>query len=364
MVLSNRRKASEPTLKHVVRPVLMKGQLLYQVASYTQQQVFHKNLEASELLELFSKLQEEKTYKQLDVFTKTKEFTFLFNKKGAFNVTSRSMTKAPVVRDLSHNQKKAYIFQEGQPIPFLVELGIMTPSGQVVAKRYDKFKQINRFIEMVEDVLPTFEGSDEISIIDFGCGKSYLTFAMYYYLVEMKYFKLKVIGLDLKEDVIKWCNQLAKTLGYGGLQFEMGDIGEYTQTQNVDFVVSLHACDTATDLAMQKAVAWGAKVIMSVPCCQHELNAKINCPPLDEFLQYGIIKERMSALMTDAIRANWLKLQGYKVQILEFIDLEHTPKNLMIRGIKLTDAPQNTSKQLQKFQEIQDFIGTDLTIQM
>ena len=211
---------------------------------------------------------------------------------------------------------------------------MQTPDGKVTKARYDKFRQINRYLEFIEDVLEELPKDRCIRIIDFGCGKSYLTFAMYYYLHEMQKRNIEVTGLDLKTDVINHCNALAKELHYDGLHFEHGDISTYEGTDSVDMVVTLHACDTATDYALEKAVKWGARVIMAVPCCQHEINSQICCDMLRPVLKYGLIKERMSALITDSLRADLLEQMGYNTQILEFIDMEHTPKNLLIRAVK------------------------------
>ena len=242
---------------------------------------------------------------------------------------------------LAHDKVKQYILKEGCPIDFLVGLGVQTPDGRVTKAKYDKFRQINRYLEFIEDVLEALPENRTIRIIDFGCGKSYLTFAMYYYLHELKQRDIQVTGLDLKADVITHCNQLAKDCGYDKLHFERGDIATYTGADQVDMVVTLHACDTATDFALEKAVKWGAKVIMAVPCCQHEINRQITCEELKPLLRYGLIKERMSALITDAVRANLLEKQGYDTQILEFIDMEHTPKNLLIRAVKRKNTRMN-----------------------
>ncbi len=233
-----------------------------------------------------------------------------------------------------HNRKKNYILAEGVPVPFLVDLGVMTPEGKVIHSRYDKFRQINRFLEFIEDILPELPEGRELSVIDFGCGKSYLTFAMYYYLHELKNYPLRVTGLDLKTDVIRHCNSLAVRYGYAGLHFLQGDIASYEGACEVDMVVTLHACDTATDAALKKAVDWNARVILSVPCCQHELNRTIQNDMLAPVLRYGLIRERMAALITDGLRADLLEQLGYKVQVLEFIDMEHTPKNILIRAVR------------------------------
>ena len=230
---------------------------------------------------------------------------------------------------------------------FLIDLGVMTKEGKIVNSKYDKFRQINRFLELINDVLPELDKNRELTIIDFGCGKSYLTFAMYYFLKELNGYDIRIIGLDLKEDVIENCNQLAKKYGYEKLEFIRGDIADFTGTDKADMVVTLHACDTATDFALEKAVKWGAKIIMSVPCCQHEVNAQIKSAALNSILKYGILKERFSAIVTDALRAEILENNGYETQILEFIDMEHTPKNLLIRGVKTGKKNSNTGyKQL------------------
>jgi len=237
-------------------------------------------------------------------------------------------------RDLSHNRAKQYILPEGEPVDFLVGLGVQSSDGHIAKARYDKFRQINRYLEFIEDILDKLPDNRTIRIIDFGCGKSYLTFAMYYYLHKKQGRDIQVTGLDLKTDVIKHCNELARKLGYDKLTFEQGDISSYQGADKVDMVVSLHACDKATDYALEKAVKWGASVILAVPCCQHELNQQIHCDTLQPVLKYGLIKERMAALVTDALRANLLEQSGYDTQIVEFIDMEHTPKNLMIRAVK------------------------------
>lgn len=244
---------------------------------------------------------------------------------------------------LSHDRSKQYILKEGEPVDFLVDLGVQTPDGRVVKARYDKFRQINRYLEFIEDILDKLPENRTIRIIDFGCGKSYLTFAMYYYLKIMQGRDIAVTGLDLKEDVIRRCNALAEKLGYERLHFEQGDISSFQGEEKVDMVVSLHACDKATDYALEKAVKWGAEVILAVPCCQHELNGQIHCDILQPVLKYGVIRERMAALITDALRADLLEEHGYSVQILEFIDMEHTPKNLMIRTVKRKGMRPKTS---------------------
>lgn len=336
-VLSN-TKDGERGSKVKIRPVLIKGELFFQETLYRGTQVFHENFNKEEMT---ARIEDylQNLFKQGEFKAKAMESVVLVSKKGKITVKSkrRQADTAEVERNeeaLSHNRTKQYILQEGKPVDFLVGLGVQTPDGRIAKARYDKFRQINRYLEFIEDVLDELPKDRTIRIIDFGCGKSYLTFAMYYYLHELQHRNIEVTGLDLKTDVIKHCNQLAEKLNYDCLHFERGDISTYEGTDSVDMVVSLHACDTATDYALEKAVKWGAKVIMAVPCCQHEVNKQISCDTLKPILKYGLIKERVSALVTDALRADILERCGYETQILEFIDMEHTPKNLLIRGVK------------------------------
>lgn len=257
---------------------------------------------------------------------------------------------------LEHNRKKQYLLPEGTAVPFLVDLGVMTKEGAIVHSRYDKYRQINRFLEFIEDILPQLNKNKENVIIDFGYGKSYLTFAMYYYLKEVKGYPVRIIGLDLKEDVIRHCSDLAVRYGYEKLSFTCGDIASYEGVDHVDMVVTLHACDLATDYALEKAVGWGAKVILSVPCCQHELNRQIHNPVLQPVLEYGLLKERMAALYTDGIRAKVLEYRGYNTQILEFIDMEHTPKNILLRAVLRKEGDAEGEKKKETGEQIRELI--------
>lgn len=331
IIISNKRHAGVGK-KVVVRPFAEKGNILFQMTNYDNNQVFHKNSNRDEAIVHIIELLK-KDYKQIEIFTENRQVTALVSKKGKASIKQREVDGVKKV-DLLHNRKKQYVLSGEEVIPFLVELGVQTKEGKIVDKKYKKFRQINRFLEFVRDVLPELPTDRQITILDFGCGKSYLTFAMYYYLKIVKGYAVRMIGLDLKKDVIAHCNELAARFGYHDLTFLEGDISSYNGVDSVDMVVTLHACDTATDFALDKAVRWGAKVILSVPCCQHEFNRQIQSNLLQPILKYGIVKERMSALMTDALRANLLEQHGYDVQILEFIDMEHTPKNLLIRAVK------------------------------
>lgn len=329
-VLSNPRVKGGVT-KVKVRPLMKKDTLFFQIETFRNNQAFHQNLDPKEACEEILRLMEE--LKQMQLETKKNLYTVLVSKKGTVTIKKKAQTGCVKEVDLSHNRKKRYLLEEGMQVPFLQDPGVMTKEGKIVHSRFDKFRQINRFLEFIEDILPELEKDREITILDFGCGKSYLTFAMYYYLKELKGYDVNIIGLDLKEDVIKKCKGLAGKYGYDKLHFLHGDIADYAGVQKVDMVV-LHACDKATDYALAKAVEWDAQVILSVPCCQHELNSQIHNELLEPVLKYGILKERISALLTDGIRAELLESQGYSTQILEFIDMEHTPKNLLIRAVK------------------------------
>ena len=344
-----KKKNEELPVKIKVRPVAMKDKIEYQVSEFIGRKVFHKNYKKDELKKKITDWMQE-DYKQAQ-FTMTDATAQILSGKHSQTVKYKKCKEVRVQRDLSHNRTKRYILPEGTPVGFLIDLGVMTKEGKIVRQKYDKYRQINRFLEFVEDILPQLSKEREQTIIDFGCGKSYLTFAMYYYLKELKGYDIRIIGLDLKEDVIAHCNELKDKYGYGKLSFLVGDIASYTDVDAVDMVVTLHACDTATDYALAKAVQWGAKVILSVPCCQHEANRMMENELLQPVLQYGILKERMAAIMTDAVRANLLTAKGYDTQIMEFIDMEHTPKNLLIRAVYTGKDSENAAEALKNMEE-------------
>lgn len=334
IIISNPRN-KEGAFKIKIRPVMVKGDICFQETISKGTQVFHENHEKDEMLsKILSYVEEE--FKQLEAESMDGKLSALISKKGKITIKyqknrSRQTMDKP---DMSHNRTKNYILEEGTIIPFMVDLGIQTKEGKIVHSKYDKFKQINRYLEFVEDILPTLYKKEPVHIIDFGCGKSYLTFALYYYLHELKGIEVCITGLDLKKDVIEKCNLLAHKYEYKNLHFYQGDISTFQGAKEVDMVVTLHACDTATDYAIKKAVDWKAKVIFTVPCCQHEVNGQIENEMLEPILKYGLLKERMAALITDGIRANLLEEAGYDTQVLEFIDMEHTPKNILIRAVK------------------------------
>ena len=344
VTISNPEK-TETLTKIKIRQMELKGKIQFQIEEFTKTQAFHKNVTSEELKELFPAYFENR-FRQAQLHLQGEDVQILVSKKGAVSILrKKAKAEAAPKLPLSHNRTKNYILNEGTAVPFLVELGVMTKDGAVTKAKYDKFRQINRFLEFVQDILPALPKDRTITILDFGCGKSYLTFAIYHFLKVLHGRDVRIIGLDLKKDVIANCNRLAENLGYSELTFLHGDIADYEGMNQVDMVVTLHACDTATDFALAKAIGWDASVILSVPCCQHELNKQIKNEELSPLLKYGLIKERTAALFTDAIRGNLLEAAGYQTQILEFIDMEHTPKNILLRAVR----KQKTSEE--KLQE-------------
>lgn len=323
----------------------------YHISRYSQKQAFHQNIAADELEQALITELSSHTYRQANAFAADGEHIIMLNKgydEATYMLKPLTPT-APKPPEQAHNRKKQYILSEDEPIPALIDMGVFTKDGRIAAPMRDKFVQINRFLEIVRDAINEDgylerKNAEPLRVIDFGCGKSYLTFVLYHYLVNILGIRVNMTGLDLKADVIAKCADAAKRYGYDSLKFERGDIAEYDANAPADMVVTLHACDTATDYALHNAVCRGARMILSVPCCQHELNGQIASDRLKLITRYGIIKERFAALMTDAIRANLLESRGYKTQVLEFVDLSHTPKNLLIRAIKKRPALDNTGR--------------------
>lgn len=355
-IISNPR-SKEGVLKIKVRLVEMKGQIFYQFESFTKTQAFHENLQKEDVVEKLIQYMQE--FRQLQIATVKENHTVLISKKGKVTIQKKKNKECRKVTPMSHNRTKRYILQEGMQVPFLQDLGVMTAEGKVVKSHFDKFRQINRFLEFIEDILPRLDKERELTILDFGCGKSYLTFAMYYYLHELKKYDIQVIGLDLKKDVIEHCNKLAVKYGYEKLTFLVGDIADYEGVSKVDMVVTLHACNTATDYALAKAVGWDAEVILSVPCCQHELNGQIYADELAPVMDYGLLKERFAALVTDGLRAKYLEASGYETQVLEFIDMEHTPKNILLRAVKTGKKNKQAEIEIEK---CKDFLHAEPTL--
>jgi SAM-dependent methyltransferase len=236
----------------------------------------------------------------------------------------------------------------------------MTPDGKVRSSRYDKFRQVNRFLELVDDVVPSLRTDGTLRVVDFGCGKSYLTFAIHHLLTELRGRDVEIMGLDLRDDVIDACSALAARSGTRGLRFEQGDIAGFDARGRIDLVVSLHACDTATDEALAQAIRWQAQVILAVPCCQKEAYRQIRSSLFGPVLRHGLAKERLAALVTDTLRAQLLELSGYRTQLVEFVSLEHTAKNVLIRAVKGAPAGAETRR---SYEELRDALGLDLTLE-
>ena len=381
-------KNKDGVQKVKVRPILKKDVLYFQLESFRNNQAFHENVEEKKACEILLKYME--NMRQMQMETQRAAYTILVSKKGKVTIKSKMKKGEKKQINMSHDRKKKYVLEEGVPVPFLQDLGVMTQDGKIVRTKMDKFRQINRFLEFVEDILPQLDKDRELTLLDFGCGKSYLTFAMYYYLHELKGYDIRIIGLDLKTDVILHCNELAKKYGYEKLTFLVGDIADYEGVDQVDMVVTLHACDTATDYALAKAVGWNAKVILSVPCCQHEVNkqlekqrnlhsgkmkSKTEVMEVSEMLgdqlvsmedvlgpimDYGLLRERFAALVTDGLRAKRLESEGYETQVLEFIDMEHTPKNILLRAVKKGSPAAKSRKEAEgceRFLKIQPTLG-------
>ena len=320
----------------------------YQIEKFTDKQVFHENIEKDQLedkmLEFIS------SYKQLSAWSSTNNFDLKISKKGKVFLGKKKSDNSNLINK-SHNKEKNYILKEGMIIQSLIDLGVFTKEGKVVKSKYDKYKQINRFVEIIDDEIKKND-QKELTILDFGCGKSYLTFVLYYYFVEIKKINVKMIGLDLKKDVIKKCNEIAERYGYENLHFELGDINGFKYNNKVDMVITLHACDTATDYALYNAIKWNSKMIFSVPCCQHEFNHQMKAESLSILTKYGIVQERVAALMTDAARANLLEVVGYKTQLLEFIDISHSPKNILIRASKGNVSKDKKDRSLREVNDL------------
>lgn len=359
IVISNKKDKENKYNKININFKESKNKKYYQVEKYTDKQVFHENIEIEDLRDYLLDYMEN-SYKQLAAWSENNTFDLKISKKGKVFLGKKNANNSNLINK-DHNKKKNYILEEGMIIEPLIDLGVFTKEGKVVKSKYDKYKQINRFVEIIDDEIKKNDYK-ELTILDFGCGKSYLTFILYYYFVEIKKINVKMIGLDLKEDVIKKCNEVAKRYKYDNLHFELGDINGYKYNNKVDMVITLHACDTATDYALYNAVKWNAKMIFSVPCCQHELNHQMKPENLNILTRYGIVQERVAALMTDAVRGNLLEAVGYKTQLLEFIDIAHSPKNILIRASKSNISKQKIDKSLTEVEKLREEFNFNPTL--
>ena len=352
IVISNKVKKDEKYNKIAINLKENNKNKFYQIEKFTDKQVFHENIKINEISDKVGELIFG-NYKQMTAWSNNEIFDLKISKKGKIFLGKKKNDNSKIVAK-GHNKEKNYILKEGMIIEPLIDLGVFTKEGKVVNSKYDKYKQINRFIEIIDDEIKK-NNYKELTILDFGCRKSYLTFVLYYYFVKIKNINVKMIGLDLKEDVIKKCNDIAKRYNYENLHFELGDINGFKYNNKVDMVITLHACDTATDYALYNAIKWNSKMIFSVPCCQHEFNSQMKANELSILTKYGIVQERVAALMTDSVRANLLECMGYKTQLLEFIDIAHSPKNILIRASKNNISKEKKEKSLN---EVNNLIRT------
>lgn len=352
-----------------IKPFKSKEQILYQISFVENKKAIHQNFSKEEIILELKKYLEQ--FKQINIFSDIEEFQILRNSNGNEKIIKKEKEKKEIIIR-EHNKKKEYVIEEGEKCDFLIHLGVMDKNGKVFQKKYDKFRQINRYLEFISDIVKEFPTDRKLKIVDFGSGKAYLTFALYYYLVKKLKMDIEIYGVDIKEDVIEFCNKTSEELNYEGLKFVYGDIKSFDILKNADFVVTLHACDTATDDAIIQALKWNAKVIMCVPCCQHELFGKIQNNVMTPILKHGIVKEKLSSIITDSLRGNILEIMGYSVQLLEFIDMEHTPKNILIRAVKKKDRNSNAIAEYLEFKNfwkiepyiekaLKDEIGFDIT---
>lgn len=359
MILSDKRKKSGEISKVLFRPVQLQGQLKYQVEYTYSNKVTHQNLQDREAIEKAFALYIN-DFKQINIFTTDGDIQILASKPEKPRILKKNPSKKTI--DYTHNKTKKHVIPEGKPCDFLMYLGVMDDQYKIVPRYYNKYRQINRYLEIIEDVFPYLPQEKTLKIIDFGCGKAYLTFAVYYYLKVLKNRDVEIIGLDLKSDVIDFCNGVAKALGYHQLTFLNGDIVDYTDDY-ADMVITLHACDTATDYALINAVSWNTKVILSVPCCQHELFKQLQEPIHNPILKYGILKDRLTEYLTDGLRGLKLESKGYATSMIEFTSLEHTARNIMIKAIKTRSINDAKSvKALMDYETLRDFYNVKPTI--
>lgn len=352
--ISQPRAKSNEIKRIKLKPIEIKNTYHIQLEYQYERILKHENVQLDEFANTLDELLEQ--FRQIHADFVTEKVQVQLSKKNKVMWKSEKAAATKTV-NLSHNRKKNYLLDENTPYPFLIRLGVQTEEGKVKKQKYDKFKQINRFIEFIDDTLAHLPKDKPVRILDFGSGKSYLTFALYHYLKIEKGLDIRVTGLDLKKEVIEECAKIADDLGYEQLEFLVGDINDYNDESAVDMVVTLHACDVATDLALSRAVKWGASVILSVPCCQHELNRQLDAPGLDIMLKHGLIKERFAALATDSIRAEILNMVGYEAQLVEFIDIENTPKNILIRAYK--NGKKVTAEQMESYKQFKQMLNAE-----
>lgn len=361
IIFAGKRKKSIEYKKITLRPVTIKGEYMFQAEFHYDKKVTHENIPYYEAVS-FAERTVAEDFKQVNILTESEDIQILASKPDRPKITRHAASRS--AGELSHDRRKQYILEDGVPCDFLIELGVMSPEGRVFKKHYSKFRQINRYLEIADSCFEYLPDSGRLRIIDFGCGKSYLTFALYHYLRLVKQRDVEIIGLDLKKDVIDFCSRTARKLGYDELKFLTGDIADY-ESDGADMVVTLHACDTATDFALINAVKWHSRVILSVPCCQHELFSQIKSEVNEPMLKHGIIKDKFNELLTDGLRGLKLEAAGYEVAMTEFTSLEHTAKNIMIKAV-MPDRPDRTAmkKADDEYRALKDFYHVSPTIDM
>jgi len=351
--------------KVIIKPIILKSTKNIQIESFKDNKAFHKNIDLNNLQELEDNLKEYiDNFKQILLQIEGTDISFIRKKE---NFSRKEKESNLVKTSNEHNKKKQYILNEGDKIDFLIELGLMSVEGKILKSSFNKFKQINKYLEFIDDVIEELKAkkliTNHINVLDFGCGKSYLTFALYYYLKNYrKDLTFSIVGLDLKKDVIEFCNKLAKKLNYENLEFLNGNIKDYNKSKEVDLVFSLHACNNATDYSLEKALSLDAKAILAVPCCHHEFFEKIQKNKNSEFYDTlkimadnGVVLDKFATLATDSFRSLSLELCGYKTKMIEFIDMEHTPKNILIKAIKSKSS--NLKEKLTEYNKLKEFLG-------
>jgi len=351
--------------KVIIKPIILKSAKNIQIESFKDNKAFHKNIDLNNLQELEDNLKEYiDNFKQILLQIEGSDISFIRKKE---NFSRKEKESNLIKTSNEHNKKKQYILNEGDKIDFLIELGLMSVEGKILKSSFNKFKQINKYLEFIDDVIEELKAkkliTNHINVLDFGCGKSYLTFALYYYLKNYrKDLTFSIVGLDLKKDVIEFCNKLAKKLNYENLEFLNGNIKDYDKSKEVDLVFSLHACNNATDYSLEKALSLDAKAILAVPCCHHEFFEKIQKNKNSEFYNTlkimadnGVVLDKFATLATDSFRSLSLELCGYKTKMIEFIDMEHTPKNILIKAIKSKSS--NLKEKLTEYNKLKEFLG-------
>ena len=359
LVLSGKRRDSiEAADKVTLRPVVLKGTPQYQLALRIGTQETHENLAPRDAAERVGRLFPA-AFEHAHLFATEADYEARMMRDGSIRVRRKPPSRVAKSAG-THDRTKQYLIPENVPNAFLAEIGVMTPDGKVRAQKTKKFRQINRFLELVNDVVADLAPSGPLHVVDFGCGKSSLTFAIHHLLTTVHGRDVQIIGLDRNPHVIAECTRIAGRLGCAGLEFRQGDIAQYDPPARVDLAVSLHACDTATDDAITKAIGWQADVILAVPCCQHELAAKMQSPPLALIEEHGILKERFAALATDALRAKMLEAHGYRTQVVEFIEMEHTPKNVLLRAVRRKERDERHERAAaEAFEQFKTLLGVD-----